>query len=133
VFEHDQQRQPDGVGQHGLVFRPVLDRDGWLRQRDVVLAARAARAQHVEGDARDHRGQPAGEVLDRLGVGAREPQPRLLHCVLGLAPRAEHSVRDRLQVPPVALELLGLPVASGHCHISAFESVISLTNETRQL
>ena len=38
----------------------------------------------------------AGEVFDRFGVGAREPQPRLLHGVLGLARRAEHAVRDRL-------------------------------------
>jgi len=112
--EHDQQREPHRVREHGLVFRPILDRDDGLWQRDVILAARAARAKHVEGDARDHGGQPGGEVVDRRGVGAGQPQPRLLDGVLGLAGGAEHPVGDRMKVLPLSLELLGLPVASAH-------------------
>ena len=40
----------------------------------------------------DDRRQPAAEVVDLVGVGTAEPQPRLLHRVVGLAQRAEHPV-----------------------------------------
>ena len=50
------------------------------------------------------------------GVGAVEPEPGLLHGVVGLGGGAQHPVRDRPQVIPVVLELLGLPF--GRCHRS---------------
>ena len=49
-----------------------------------------------------------------LGVGAAEPQPRLLHGVVGLAQRAEHAVGHRPQVGPVLLEPLGQPFVLVH-------------------
>ena len=39
-----------------------------------------------------------------LGVGAAEPQPRLLHGVVRLAQRAEHAVGDRPQAGSLLLE-----------------------------
>src|SRR5262249_23676352 len=60
--------------------------------------------QHVEAHPRDDRGQPAAQVLDRAGVGARELEPRLLHGVVGLGRRAEHAVRDQPQMAAVLLE-----------------------------
>ena len=53
-------------------------------------------------------------VLHLARVGAVEPQPRFLHGVLGLAPRAQHPLRHRTQVRAVLLELLGLPLLCVH-------------------
>ena len=50
-------------------------------------------------------------------VGAAEPQPGLLHGVVGLAERAEHPVGDRPQVAAVLLEALGELVLVHGCHI----------------
>ena len=76
------------------------------------------RAQHVEADAADDRRQPPAEVRRPRGVGAAQPQPRLLHGVLGLGDRAEHPVGDRPQLRAVLLELLGQPVAIVTSHPS---------------
>ena len=62
---------------------------------DELLAARLARAQHVEADAADDRGQPGADVVDFRGVGTAQPQPRLLNGVVGLGHRPEHPLRDR--------------------------------------
>ena len=76
------------------------------------LAARLAGAQHVEAHARDHRREPSAEVVDVVGFGAREPQPCLLHRVLGLAERAQHPVGHTPQVSAMGLESLRQPVVS---------------------
>ena len=52
-----------------------------------------ARAQHVEAHAGDDRRQPAAQVLDVARVGAAEPQPGLLHGVVGLARASRASGR----------------------------------------
>ena len=62
----------------------------------------------------DHRRQPAAEVLDAARVAAGEPEPRLLHCVVGFAERPEHSVCHRPQVAAVRLEAFGQQVEVGH-------------------
>jgi hypothetical protein len=48
-------------------------------------------------------------VLDIVRVGTCEPQPGVLHGVVGLAERAEHPVGDRAEMRPVLLELVGEP------------------------
>ena len=117
-LEHDEEREPDGVRKQRFVLRPrrVVDDHDRLGQPapDVVLAPSAPRAQHVEADAPDDGREPGAEVLDRGGVRAAQPQPRFLQCVVGLAHRAEHAIRDRLELRPVPLELLHLPVACAH-------------------
>jgi len=118
-FQHHEQGHADRVSQHRLVFRTVVG--GILYQRfgqpaaGVNLATGLAGPQHVQADPPDHRGQPAAQVADAARVAAAEPQPRLLHRVLGFADRAEHAVGDRLQVLAVLLELPGQPVLLGHC------------------
>ena len=100
---------------------------------DVLLVSRLARAQHVERDARDDGRQPAAEILDRRGIRPDEPEPGLLHGILGLAHRAEHAVRDRTKVRAVSLELLGQQVRVAHGHILSVAVVISLTDERPHL
>ena len=39
-----------------------------------------------------------------------EPEPGLLDGVVGVAQRAQHSVRHRTQLPAVSLEPLGQPI-----------------------
>ena len=81
LLEHDEQREPDRIRHHGLalwVRRPpppapiVVKFNDGLGQPgpEVVLAARAARPEHVEGDARHHGCEPATEVGDRGAVRA---------------------------------------------------------------
>jgi hypothetical protein len=111
VLEDDQHRHPDVVGELGLLGR-VLLRDLADDRLDVLpavrfLAARLPGAQQVEGDPSDHGGEPGAQVVDLIGVGAAQAQPRLLHRVVGLARGAQHPVGDRVQVLPVLLEALG--------------------------
>ena len=91
-FEHHQEGEADRIGDQRLVLGiGAVDRvDDRVRHPLVerLLAPRVAGAQHVQGDPRDHRGQPGAEVLDRLRVTAVEPQPGLLHGVVGLGGRA---------------------------------------------
>src|SRR5262249_16790056 len=56
------------------------------------LAARPRRAQLVEAVAGDRGGQPAARTLDALLVGLVPLDERLLHGVLGVGDRTEHSV-----------------------------------------
>src|SRR6266511_2857130 len=58
--------------------------------------------------------QASGQVLHTAGVGAAEPQPGLLHGIVGLAQRAEHPVGDPPQVAAVGLESLRQPVVVVH-------------------
>jgi hypothetical protein len=117
--EHHEQRQPDGVRQHRFALGVegvglVADERLGQAAAGVVLAAGAAGAQHVQRHARHHRRQPAGQVDDRLGVGPVEPQPGLLHGIVGVADRAQHPVRHGAQARAVALELRGQQVSLVH-------------------
>jgi hypothetical protein len=113
-IEHHQQRQPNRFGEQ----RAVLGRSAallghhQLGQPVVVgrLGPGLARAQHVKADPAHHSGQPAGEVVDRGLVLARQPQPCLLHRVLGVRPRSEHPVGHRHKAPALLLK--------GFCHRS---------------
>jgi hypothetical protein len=81
--------------------------------------ARVAGAQHVQAHPRHDRREPPAEILDRRGVDAAQPQPGLLHRIVGLGLRAQNAVGDRTQARAVALELPGqLNVLVHGCHIS---------------
>jgi hypothetical protein len=129
-IEHDEQRRTDRLGEHRLALDIVVvgHRLGNLR-RDRLLAARLARAQHVEADTCDDGRQPAAEVLDLRRVGAAQPQPGFLDGILGLRARAEHAVGDCAQVCAVRLEAFGQKFLLVHRHIPAWRSVITMTNE----
>jgi hypothetical protein len=117
-LEHHEQGEADGVGEQRLVLG--VDGVGAVHDRigqalvERLLAARLARPQHVERHAADGGDEPGLEVVDRVGVRAAEPDPRLLHGVVGLARRAEHPVRDRAHPGPVLLEPLCQPVVFVH-------------------
>src|SRR6266699_5055869 len=136
-----------------LGVNPALtSRDGLGYGRiQGLLAPRVARAQHVEADPRDHRGQPSAQVKDAARVGAAEVEPGLLYGVVRLVERAEHPVSHCPQVGAVGLELLRQPVVFVHQlytftlfshrsderdsissigHILASRSVIVVTRET---
>ena len=109
-LENHQERETDRVGEDRFLFGVglVVEADDrlWQPAADVVLLARAARAQHVETDAADDRRQPAPQVGDVVGLGAAQPQPGFLEGVVGLGHRTEHPVGHGLQVRSVVLELL---------------------------
>jgi hypothetical protein len=110
VLEHDQHRQANRVGELRLLGRVLLG-DIADDRFDVigavwVLVARLAGSEQVEGDAADHRGQPGPQVVDLVGVGAAQPQPGLLHRIVGLARRAQHPVGHGVQVGTVVLKAL---------------------------
>jgi len=103
--QHHQERQADRVGERRLVLGGGHGhRVGGRVGRDFPL--RGPGAQHVQADPCHHRGQPAAEVAHRAGVGAAEPQPRLLDGVVGLVARPQHPQRDRPEVLPMGLEAL---------------------------
>jgi hypothetical protein len=116
--EHHQERHADRVGEERLVLgvaaaRRVDDRVGEV-DLESLLSVRGARAQQVERDAGDDRGQPAAEVLDLAHVGSADPDPGVLHGVVRLAERAEHPVGNRPQPGAMLPEALGQPIQIGH-------------------
>ena len=121
---------PTDVGQQRLVLgigpgrRVVDDR---LRPEAVerLLAAGPAGPEHVQADPGDDRRQPPLEAVDLLGVGPLQPQPRLLHGVVGLAERAEDPVGDRAQPGPLAVELVGQLEFVHRCHTVRVSRVIA--------
>jgi hypothetical protein len=91
----------------------VEDRVGQVHV-ERLLAPGSARAEHVQRDARDDRRQPSAHVLDLARVGAAQPQPGVLHRVVGFAERAEHPVGHRAEVRALLLELIGEPLLLAH-------------------
>ena len=72
---------------------------------DVALPSRSCRAELVEADATDDGGQPRARVLDGslLWRGQRGTTGLgLLHCILGVGERPQHSVGDVEQLVPLA-------------------------------
>jgi hypothetical protein len=110
-LQDDEQREADRVGQQRLVLGVHAGGVGDDRVGDVhmarlerLLAAGFTGSQNVEAHAGGDRRQPAGEVVDRLGVGAVQAQPGLLDGDVSLAERAEHPIGDRAEAGPVLLE-----------------------------
>ena len=136
-LQHNQQRQPDRVGQERLVLGigavgRIDDRVGHVHA-ERLLPPRGARAQHVQRHTRDDRGQPPAQVFHLARVGATEAQPGLLDRVLGLAQRAEHAVGDRAQMGPLLLEALRQPLAFVHrSHPSLVSGHTPRTPETEE-
>jgi hypothetical protein len=92
-LQHDEQRGPDRVGGQRLALRVgravVRARDHGIGQPpglQRLLAAALARVEHRQADARHDRREPAADVLDAVGAGAVDAQPRLLERVVGLGP-----------------------------------------------
>ena len=81
---------------------------------DRLLVPAPARPEHVERHPGDDRRQPAAEVLHLAGIRAGQPQPGVLHRVVGVGHRAEQAVGHRPQVIAVLLEGGCQPVAVGH-------------------
>jgi hypothetical protein len=48
----------------------------------------------------------SSEILYGAGIGSGESDPCFLYRVVGLAPRAQHSIRDRPQMSSAGLEAL---------------------------
>ena len=137
LLEHDQERDPDRVGEQRLLLgidRGGLDH-GLLRQllRERVLGAGPARAQHVQAHPGDDGRQPPSQVLDLARVGAAQPQPGLLDGVLGLGERAQHAVGHGPQVGSSLLERGGEQISFVHGHILAVGFVTSLTKARRPM
>jgi hypothetical protein len=120
--EHDEQRQPDRVGQDRLLLgaadvgRARADA-GYRVGLEVrlgagrpLLPARPPRAEHVQAQPRRDRGQPAVQVRDIVRARPGGAQPGLLHRVVGVTGRAEHPVGHRSQPSAVPLEPLGQPL-----------------------
>ena len=127
-LQHGHQRQADGVGEQRLVlgFHGVgaVDHGVGHVHLQGFLGVGAAGAQDVEADPGDDGRQPAAEVVDLVGVAALQPQPRLLHGVVGFAERAEHAVAHGPQAGPVLLELLGQPDSSS-IRVTSLRAVVS--------
>ena len=107
-FEHDEQGEPDTVGQHRGMLRVAAVRGGDDRIGDEhverLLGVGPALPQAVEADPAGDGGQPAADVRDAGQVGPGESEPGVLHRVVGFAERPEHPVAHRPQVRAVGVE-----------------------------
>jgi hypothetical protein len=63
--------------------------DGGNLDVEDLLAACAARTQHVEADTGEHGRQPSAEILDLGCVGPAESQPGFLNRIVGFIERAK--------------------------------------------
>ena len=109
--QHHLQRDPDRIRDQRLILGAglILGRDHRLGQEPIERPLRQwpAGTQQVQPDPPDDRGQPGLQVLDRGHIAAREPQPGLLHGVLGLCQRAEDPVGDPEQSRPPRVKAIG--------------------------
>ncbi|SLH03084.1 Uncharacterised protein [Mycobacteroides abscessus subsp. abscessus] len=96
-----------------------------------LLVAGLAGAQHIQADPAHHGGQPAAEIIDIAGIGAGQPQPRLLHGIVGIGERAEHPVGDRPQMGAVLFETVGQVLLIVHGVLLGFRPV-PMTNGRRE-
>ena len=102
--EHNQKSRAQHVGEDRLfVGTGTL----WLGLLvlERLLRSGPARAQHPQAHPSQHRGEPPSQVLDTLGVRSIQPDPGLLHGVLGLGQGSEHPVGHRLEPRPAGHEL----------------------------
>ncbi len=112
-LEHDQQGQPDRVGDERLLLgvgtvAEAHDGVGHMNVGDL-LGACPAGSEHVQADPADDRGQPRLHVLDARRILTMNPKPRLLEGIVGFAHRSEHAVGDRAEMRSVVLEALTQP------------------------
>jgi hypothetical protein len=116
--EHDQQGQADRVGQQRLELRLQLvvraDQGVGQAHAEGFFPPYVPRAQHVQADPGHDRGEPPAQVLHLVPAGPAQPQPGVLHGVVGLGERAQHPVGDCPQVAPVLFELFGQPLVFVH-------------------
>jgi hypothetical protein len=108
LLEHDEERLRQRVGQLGPRARPrrrVLHQRLGQPRSDVRLAPDPRQPQVIDREAGRHGRDPCGRLVEGL-PGARQPQQRLLHDVLGVGDAAEHPVGDAEPVAPEGLELL---------------------------
>jgi hypothetical protein len=135
AFQHDQQRQADGLGDHGLVLWALGGGLGDERfgepRAGLVFPAGPARLEHVQADPPDYGGQPGAQVIDRAGVHAAEAEPGLLDRVFCFGDRAEHAVGDRGQVRAQPLELAREPVWLPHRPTAWFLCAVHESMTTR--
>ncbi len=54
---------------------------------DRLFAAHLPRAQHVQAHASHHGRQPSPEIFNPVRIGSRQPQPGLLHGIVGFDQR----------------------------------------------
>jgi hypothetical protein len=117
-LQYDEQREPDRVRLHrfefGIGYVDILERGGVVADR--LFGSATPRTQHVEADPPDDRGQPAAQILDRVGVGPAEPDPGLLDGILGFGCGAQDAERDHAEVFAVFLEPVRQPVVFTHLH-----------------
>jgi hypothetical protein len=130
--EHHHQRRADRVGQQDRDLR-IIDVGLAVQRPDHRVGQRLLPAappgpQHLQAFPGHDRGQPPGQVLDLGGVGAAEPQPGILHRVVGLGLGAEHPIGHRPQVGSLLLEALGQPVGVVHRSRSPVSAVHSPVN-----
>src|SRR5215831_8768695 len=78
------------------------------------LATNLARAQPVQTHTRDSRGQPATEVADVSRTCSAEPEPGVLHGVISVCERTQHSVRHGPEMGPMLLESFRQPLVVVH-------------------
>ena len=100
LFEHALQSQPHRLADQRLLLRiaggPDYQRIGETLAQSL-LAAGAPLPESVEADASHHRAQPGAQVRDLAGRRSRQPEPGLLHRILGLGYRPQHPVGDAQQ------------------------------------
>jgi hypothetical protein len=87
-LEDHQQGQPDRVGHDHVALRVRVGPGANDRLRKPrtgeLLPARLPLPQGIQADPADHDRQPAPKVIGPAGVASIEPQPGLLHGVLGV-------------------------------------------------
>lgn len=107
VLKDREHGKANGLGEHRFAFRVDGIGEGIAVDGEGFFAASLASAEHIEADAGDDGGQPAGEIVDAAGVHPGEAEPRFLDGVIGLAGGPEQPERDLVKVGAMRFEAAG--------------------------
>src|SRR5262249_57321944 len=101
LVEHDQQGQSNRVGKESLVLwvgAGVLARQRFLgSELEVFFRTCSPRLQDIQTESRDHRPEPAAQVLDLVRIRPTESYPSLLDGLLSLGMRSENPIGERIE------------------------------------
>ncbi len=103
--EHHAEGEADRLGGREFALDIERSSDALEFVLPGYFAPDVAAAQLIETEAGHDRGEPGGDIVDAFPIPRGQPQPGLLHGVLGIGATGENTARDAEKAGALAFEL----------------------------